>query len=112
MSDKRVLARQTNCLEEHSEAKGWMHNVEEECLSLKPENADIIHVHTTSPHTPKSYKVLTTINSIPVTMELDTRAGVTIVSETTWAEKLTNQTSKSITQLPKQILTCDGFLFC
>jgi len=62
-----------------------MHNVEEEGFSPTPEIADIIHVHTTSPHIPRSYKVLTTINSIPVTMELDTGAGVTIVNETTWA---------------------------
>jgi len=67
--------------------KAGMHNVEEG-LSPKPEIADILHVHTTSPHIPRSNKVLTTINSIPVTLELDTGAGVTIVSETTWPEKL------------------------
>jgi len=66
--------------------KAGMHNVEEG-LSPRPEIADIIHIHT-SLHIPRSYKVLTTINSIPVTMDIDTGAGVTIVSETTWAEKL------------------------
>ena len=66
--------------------KAGMHNVEEG-LSPRPEIADIIHIHT-SLHIPRSYKVLTTINSIPVTMDINTGAGVTIVSETTWAEKL------------------------
>jgi len=65
-----------------------MHNVEEESHSPKPEIADIIHVHATSPHIPRSYKIMATINSIPVTMELDTGAGVIIVSETTWPEQL------------------------
>jgi len=42
--------------------KAGMHN-EEESPSPKPEIADIIHVHT-SPHIPRSYKIMATINSI------------------------------------------------
>ena len=37
---------------------------------------------------PKSYKVTLEINGIQVTMELDTGAGVSLVSEKTWAEEL------------------------
>ena len=37
---------------------------------------------------PKSYKVLTKVNDIPITMELDTGAGVSIISEQTWSDKL------------------------
>ena len=40
--------------------------------SSQSEIADIVHVNTMSPETPKSYKVLTEINGIPITMELDT----------------------------------------
>ena len=67
-------------------------NIFEESPLFQSEPADIVHVDTASPHIPKSYKVLTTINNIPVTMELDTGAGVTIVSEKTWAEKLNSKT--------------------
>ena len=56
--------------------------------SSQSEIADIVHVNTMSPEIPKSYKVLTEINGIPITMELDTGAGVTIVSEQTWSGKL------------------------
>ena len=41
-----------------------------------------------SPDISESYKVLIKINDIPVTMELDTGAGVSIVSEQTWSDKL------------------------
>ena len=40
------------------------------------EIADIIPVDTMSPEIPKSYKILTEINGIPITMELDTGAGI------------------------------------
>ena len=56
--------------------------------SSQSEIADIVHVNTMSPEIPKSYKVLTEINGIPITMELDTGAGVIIVSEQTWSGKL------------------------
>ena len=48
---------------------------------------DILHVYTVSPDIPESYKVLTKINDILVTMELDTGAGVSIVSEQTWDQR-------------------------
>ena len=41
-----------------------------------------------SPSTPKSYKVSLEVNKIPITMELDTGASVSLVSEATWADKL------------------------
>ena len=63
-------------------------NTVKDSPSSQSEPADIVHVDTASPHIPKSYKVLTTSNNNPVTMELDTGAGVTIVSEKTWADKL------------------------
>lgn len=36
----------------------------------------------------ESYKVSLEINKIPITMELDTGASVSLVSEATWADKL------------------------
>ena len=56
--------------------------------SRQSEIADIVHVNTVSPKIPKRYKRLTEINGIPITMELDTGAGVTIISEQTWSAKL------------------------
>ena len=52
------------------------------------EIADLVNVNTVSPEIPKSYKILTEINDIPITMELDTEAGVTIISEQTCSAKL------------------------
>ena len=52
------------------------------------ESADILHVHAVSPKIPRSYKVLVEINGVPITMELDTGAGVTLVSEITWSKAL------------------------
>ena len=49
---------------------------------------DISQVHAVSPSTPRSYKISVKVNSIPFTMELDTGSSVTLVSETTWVEKL------------------------
>ena len=65
------------------------HQTELESSSkLQSEVVDIVHVHTVSPDIPRSYKVVTQINDIPITMELDTGAGVSIVSEQTWSDKL------------------------
>ena len=50
--------------------------------------ADIMRVHAVSPSAPRSYKVSLEINKIPITMELDTGASVSLVSEATWADKL------------------------
>ena len=55
---------------------------------LQSEVVDIVHVHTVSPDIPRSYNVVTQINDIPIIMELDTGAGVSIVSEQTWLDKL------------------------
>ena len=54
------------------------------------EVVDIVHVHIVSPDIPRSYKVLTKINEISITMELDAAAGVNLISEKTWANKLTS----------------------
>ena len=65
------------------------HQIELESSSqLQSEVVDIVHVHTVSPDIPRSYNVVTQINDIPITMELDTGAGVSIVSEQTWSDKL------------------------
>ena len=56
--------------------------------SSDSEIVDIVHVHTMSSEIPKSYKVLTKVNDIPITMELDIGAGVSIVCEQTWSDKL------------------------
>ena len=50
--------------------------------------ADIMRVHAVSPSAPRSYKVSLEINKIPITMELDMGASVSLVSEATWADKL------------------------
>ena len=50
--------------------------------------ADIVRVHAVSPSAPRSYKVSLEINKIPITMELDTGASVSLDSEATWADKL------------------------
>ena len=55
------------------------------------EEADDIadmRIHAVSPSAPRSYKVSMEINKIPITMELDTGASVSLVSEATWADKL------------------------
>ena len=65
------------------------HQIELESSSqLQSEVVDIVHVHTVSPDIPRSYNVVTQINDIPITMELDTGAGVSIVSKQTWSDKL------------------------
>ena len=50
--------------------------------------ADIVRVHAVSPSVPRSYKVSLEISKIPITMELDTGASVSLVSKATWADKL------------------------
>ena len=50
--------------------------------------ADIVHVHSVSQSVPESFKVPVEINGTPVTMELDTGAAVSLVSEATWSEQL------------------------
>ena len=50
--------------------------------------ADIARVHAVSPAIPRSYNISLKINSIPITMELDTGASVTLVSKTTWGDEL------------------------
>ena len=47
-----------------------------------------MHVHSVSQSVPESFKVPVEINGIPVTMELDTGAAVSLVSEATWSEQL------------------------
>ena len=66
-----------------------MHQIELESSSkLQSEVVDIVHVLTASPDIPRSYKVVTLINNIPIITELDTGARVSIVSEQTWSDKL------------------------
>jgi len=76
------------------------------------------HLSNTCPHNitshSKELQSLTKINSVPVTVELDTGAGVTLVSETTWAEKLNKpdlqDCSVALHSYPNRSLS-DGFLF-
>ena len=49
---------------------------------------DIVHVNSVSQSVPESFKVPVEINGTPVTMELDTGAAVSLVSEATWSEQL------------------------
>ena len=57
---------------------------------------DILHVHAVGVSVPKSYKVPLEISGIQMTMELDTRAGVSLVSEKTWSEELSKPELSSI----------------
>ena len=50
--------------------------------------ADIVHVHSVSESVPESFKISVEVNGIPITMELDTGAAVSLVSEATWSEQL------------------------
>ena len=45
------------------------------------EVVDIVHVHSVSPDIPISYMALTVINKISITMEPDTEAPLSIISE-------------------------------
>ena len=47
-----------------------------------------MRIHAVSSSAPRSYKVSMKINKIPITIELDTGASVSLVSEATWADKL------------------------
>ena len=53
-----------------------------------PDTIDVLPVHAVGPSVPKSYNVPVEINGIPITMELDTGAGVSLVSETAWTNDL------------------------
>ena len=75
------------------------HQVEE----LQPETIDILPVYALGPSVPRSYKVPVEINGIPITMELDTGAGVSLVSEKTWAGELRKP------QLQKTDIPLEGY---
>ena len=78
---------QTTNQRQYPRKKATTHQIGQDSSS-QSEVVDIVHVYIMSPDIPKSYKVLAKINDIPVTMELDTGAGVSIVSEQTWSDKL------------------------
>ena len=69
-----------------------------ECTKLPPVKnmyvADIVHIHAVSQELPKSYKTNLTVNGIPLQMEIDTGAAVSIISESTWENKLKQPTLK------------------
>jgi len=52
------------------------------------EVADIVHIYTVGKGLPSSYKVIMEINNQPLEMELDTGVTVSIISESTWKQKL------------------------
>ena len=62
---------------------------EESQTESDPEFNDVVsRVHAVGVSVPKSYKVNLEMNGIQLTMELDTGAGVSLVSEKTWVEEL------------------------
>ena len=62
---------------------------EESQTESDPEFNDVVsRVHAVGVSVPKSYKVNLEINGTQLTMELDTGAGVSIVTEKTWVEEL------------------------
>ena len=69
-----------------------MHNVTEKSndpsITREELPADIVHIHSVSQSVPESFKVPVEINETLVTMELDTGAAVSLVSEATWSEQL------------------------
>jgi len=70
-----------------------VHSIEEKVnddssLTREESPADIVHVHSVSESVPESFKIPVEVNGIPITMELDTGAAVSLVSEATWSEQL------------------------
>ena len=91
MESSKQAIRRANTQNEHQNTnQRQQHNTHQivQESSSDSEVVDIVHVHTMSSEIPKSYKVLTKVNDIPITMELDTGAEVSIVSEQTWSDKL------------------------
>ena len=72
----------------HKRGSNGMHQI------TSGEVADIVHIHTISESLPKSYIANMKVNGVPLEMEIDTRAAVSIVSEATWVEKLNKHTLK------------------
>ena len=70
----------------HKRGSSGMHQI------TPGEVADIVHIHTISDSLPKSYKVNMKVNGVPLEMEIDTGAAVSIVSEATWEGKLNKPT--------------------
>ena len=58
--------------------------------------ADIVHIRTVSQRKsfPMGYKSNMSVNGIPLEMEIDTGAAVSIVSEATWKQQLNKPTLK------------------
>ena len=57
--------------------------------SNESEVVDIVRVHSVSPDIPLTYRVLTEINEILITTELDAGAGVSIISEQNMVRQVT-----------------------
>ena len=72
----------------HKRGSNGMHQI------TSGEVANIVHIHTISESLPKSYKANMKVNGVPLEMEIDTGAAVSIVSEATWVEKLNKPTLK------------------
>ena len=64
--------------------------------------ADIVHIHAVSQGLPKSYKTNVTVNGIPLQMKIDTGAAVSIISESTWKNKLKQPTLKPCSLVLKE----------
>jgi len=70
-----------------------VHSIEEKVnddssLTREESPADVVHVHSVSESVPDCFKIPVEVNGIPITMELDTGAAVSLVSEATWFEQL------------------------
>ena len=79
----------TGQTQQHKSSSG-MHQV------TPTEVADIVHINSVTQRKslPKSYKANMSVNGIPLEMEIDTGAAVSIVSEATWEQKLNKPTLK------------------
>ena len=92
-SEKREKTRgsppQPGQTQQHKSSSG-MHQV------TPTEVADIVRINSVPQRKslPKSYKANMSVNEIPLEMEIDTGAAVSIVSEATWEQKLNKPTLK------------------
>ena len=80
------------------------HQVDHGDYESPQETIDILPVHAVEPSVPKSYKVPVEVNGVLITMEIDTGAGVSLVSEQTWPDKLRKP------QLQRTDLPLEGYI--
>ena len=89
--DMKGVHTQLSQVPRQQKSSSGMHQI----TSSEEHVADIVHIHAVSQELPKSYETNITVNGIPLQMEIDTGAPVSIISESgTWENKLKQPTLK------------------